>query len=610
MSLKLRLRDKLLKKYITSSQYKVFEEDIQLDAFPENYVEIQRIKLHIHVLKQMRWLSLATVLTLALLFYKSVSNNHLITWGVLTLAAEFLRAGYVYNLESQKLHINPNAITKRFYVLALLSATTIISCAVFLPDIPIHKQMLAALIVFSIPHLFVPAAFLPVLLIYMIILVIPGVSIWINLYPQQSLAIILLTIMNNVFLLSIFFERDKKFRFSITMHLDRNRILADLELKNIEILQSINKAEQASQARARVLAAASHDLRQPLQALSVYSAVLLSSPDPETLPGVAENIDRLVRVLGSLLHGLLDLSRLSNDYYVPERQRISLDRLAADICSEFTQQAEDKQLKLIQQLDYVRLLDDKVGISRIIRNLLDNAIKYTDHGEVRISTYQQGDTAFLTVTDTGKGIPDEDKLRIYEEFYQLHNPGRDLDKGIGLGLTIVHRLCELIGIQIQLESEPGQGSSFKLIFNSVLQEPLSKPISKPFQPADLVGKRIYVVDDEQDILNSMRTLLHTWKMNVETANSGSGVKRLFKTQGIPDLLVVDLRLGDEQGAHLAKQLQNTYGNFPVLVMTGETASSLLQESNTHGFQVLHKPIATELLLDAFCLSFDLLSARI
>jgi two-component system, sensor histidine kinase len=575
----------------------VIEEDIYLDAFPENYIEIQRIKLHIHVLKQIRWLILGTVLTLALLFYKSVPINHLIVWGVLVLATEYFRASYVKSIESPKLHIKTKAISERFYVLALLSAATITSCAFSLPNLPVYKQMLVGIIVLSIPNLFVSAALLPVLLTYMIVLVTPFISIWIYMYPQQFVSIILLNLMNNLLILSFFVDRDKQFRVSILTHMDRTRILKDLGLKNIEILNTIEKAEQASQARARVLAAASHDLRQPLQALSVYSAVLQSSPDPKTLPYVAENIDRLVRVLGSLLHGLLDLSRLSNEYYVPERQRISLDRLAADICSEFTQQAEDKHLKLIQQLDYVRLLDDKVGISRILRNLLDNAIKYTDHGEVRISTYQQGDKAYLTVTDTGKGIPDEEKLRIYEEFYQLNNPGRDLSRGIGLGLTIVQRLCELIGIQIQLESELGQGSSFKLIFNSVLKEPISKPLSKPFQPADLVGKRIYIVDDEQDILNSMRTLLHTWKMIVETANSGAGIKHLIKTQGIPDLMIIDLRLGDEQGAHLAKQLQNTYGNFPVLVMTGETASTLLQETNRNGFKVLLKPINKEVLID-------------
>jgi two-component system, sensor histidine kinase len=588
-----------LNKYKTKNQYKVFEEDIQLDSFPENYADIQRIKLHIHVLKQVRWLSLVTVLTLALLFYKSVPFKHLITWGMLVLAIEFFRASYIIKIESKKLHLKTKAIKQRFYVLALLSAISISGCVFFLANIPIYNQMLVALIVLSLPNLFVSAALFPVLLIYMIVLVIPFITLWIQMYPQQLVSIILLNLMNNALIISFFFDRDKQFRFSILMHIDRTRIVEDLALKNIEILKTIEKAEQASQARARVLAAASHDLRQPLQALSVYSAVLLSSPDPKTLPNVAENIDRLVRVLGSLLHGLLDLSRLSNDYYVPERQRISLDRLAADICNEFAQQAGDKNLKLIQELGYVRLLDDKVGISRIIRNLLDNAIKYTDHGEVTVSTYQQGGTAFLTVTDTGKGIPDEEKLHIYEEFYQLHNPGRDLSRGIGLGLTIVQRLCELIGIQIQLESELGKGSSFKLVFDSVLKEPLNKPSSKPFQPADLAGKRIYIVDDEQDILDSMRTLLHTWEMVVDVANSGAAIRQLIETQGVPDLMMIDLRLGHEHGAHLAKQLQSAFGTFPVLVMTGETASTLLQETYFDGFTVLFKPINQEVLLGAF-----------
>ncbi len=561
-------------------------------------VNLELMYLYVKMLKRVIWSQSIVVLSIGLFVGHSTPLTLIVTWGIALILLECLRSAYAYKIERYSYKHDLRPITLRLVALSLLAGFLQgISLVLFTPYLSEVDQALLYIVqLLNVFGSFTVPTFISYGCYPLTVLLLSVVS-RVNTHPEQLIETMTALMLCLIFLSLLHFNNQMFFKWSIATHLDRNRILADLELKNIEILQSINKAEQASQARARVLAAASHDLRQPLQALSVYSAVLLSSPDPETLPGVAENIDRLVRVLGSLLHGLLDLSRLSNDYYVPERQRIFLDRLAADICSEFTQQAEDKQLKLIQQLDYVRLLDDKVGISRIIRNLLDNAIKYTDHGEVRISTYQQGDTAFLTVTDTGKGIPDEDKLRIYEEFYQLHNPGRDLDKGIGLGLTIVHRLCELIGIQIQLESEPGQGSSFKLIFNSVLQEPLSKPISKPFQPADLVGKRIYVVDDEQDILNSMRTLLHTWKMNVETANSGSGVKRLFKTQGIPDLLVVDLRLGDEQGAHLAKQLQNTYGNFPVLVMTGETASSLLQESNTHGFTVLHKPIPTELLIE-------------
>jgi two-component system, sensor histidine kinase len=563
-------------------------------------VNVELLHLYLKMLKRLPYSQSVMVLSIGLFVGQSVPIFLIVGWGLALILLECVRSSYAYKIEPNYDQANLRRVMLRLVVLSLLAGFLHgLSLLLFIPYLPEVDQSLLYIVQF----LNVTGSFtIPTFIVYgcypLTILVITVLS---RLYSHSE-QLSEITMVMSLFLAFLFLlhRNNQMFiKWSIATHLDRNRILEDLDLKNIEILNTIEKAEQASQARARVLAAASHDLRQPLQALSVYSAVLQSSPDPKTLPYVAENIDRLVRVLGSLLHGLLDLSRLSNEYYVPERQRISLDRLAADICSEFTQQAEDKHLKLIQQLDYVRLLDDKVGISRILRNLLDNAIKYTDHGEVRISTYQQGDKAYLTVTDTGKGIPDEEKLRIYEEFYQLNNPGRDLSRGIGLGLTIVQRLCELIGIQIQLESELGQGSSFKLIFNSVLKEPISKPLSKPFQPADLVGKRIYIVDDEQDILNSMRTLLHTWKMIVETANSGAGIKHLIKTQGIPDLMIIDLRLGDEQGAHLAKQLQNTYGNFPVLVMTGETASAQLKESSALGFTVLFKPIPTEMIIETF-----------
>ena len=214
-----------------------------------------------------------------------------------------------------------------------------------------------------------------------------------------------------------------------------------------------------AQARARVLAAASHDLRQPLHALSVYSAVLASKPAPDLLNEVSANIDQIVRSLGNLLNGLLDLSRLSAGYYVPEHQEVDLERLIAGVCNEFQHPAGQKSLAVIQELDPVRVLGDPVAIGRITRNLIDNAIKYTEQGNVRVALHTElaGDAslAVLTVTDTGKGIPASEHSRIFEEFYQLDNPGRDRSRGVGLGLAIVQRLCELIGAQISVVSVVG-----------------------------------------------------------------------------------------------------------------------------------------------------------
>jgi CheY-like chemotaxis protein/anti-sigma regulatory factor (Ser/Thr protein kinase) len=335
--------------------------------------------------------------------------------------------------------------------------------------------------------------------------------------------------------------------------------------------------------------------------LSVYSAVLAAHPAPETLSEVSQNIDQIVRSLGSLLNGLLDLSRLSAGYYVPEQQSLSLERLVADVCAEYQRAAAHKGLALLSNLSSIRLMGDALAISRIVRNLIDNALKYTERGEVRVATHLEyrGEASFavLSVTDTGKGIPAEEQSRIFEEFYQLDNPGRDRSKGVGLGLAIVQRLCELIGATVVVESVVGDGTCFRVSMPAILAEALPGE-GPPTSAAEvsLEHKRVYVVDDELDIRKSMRSLLGVWGVSVMTAESPSAADLLFEQHGPPDLMIVDLRLGEEEhGARVADRLQQTYGQFPVLIITGETSSEALRQANERSYTLLQKPIASEVL---------------
>ena len=275
-----------------------------------------------------------------------------------------------------------------------------------------------------------------------------------------------------VVLILVTADGEKLLLRSVIIRHERDRLVRDLERRNADVRVAMTEAEQSAQARARVLAAASHDLRQPLHALSVYSAVLAAKPAPDLLSEVSQNIDQIVRALGNLLNGLLDLSRLSAGNYVPDKQNLALEKLLAGLCTEYLQPAALKGLALRQDLAPVRVLGDSVAIGRIARNLIDNAIKYTEQGEVRVATWLRirGSTAiaFLSVADTGRGIPASEQARIFEEFYQLDNPGRDRSKGVGLGLAIVQRLCELTGATISVESELGRGTCFRLTMPAIL----------------------------------------------------------------------------------------------------------------------------------------------
>lgn len=260
-----------------------------------------------------------------------------------------------------------------------------------------------------------------------------------------------------------------------------------------------------------------------------------------------------------------------------------------------------KSLLLTHELTPVRVLGDPVAIGRIARNLIDNAIKYTERGTIRVTTHSEflghAPLAVLSVFDTGKGIPASEQGRIFEEFYQLDNPGRDRSKGVGLGLAIVQRLCELIGAKISVESVVGEGTCFRVTMPAILGETASSEPSLPMANDDsLRGKSMYVVDDELDILNSMRSLLGVWGVRVQTGDSSNAADRIFEQYGPPDLLIVDLRLdAEEHGARLAERLQQTYGSFPVLIITGETSSEALRQANERSDTLLQKPIAPEVL---------------
>jgi signal transduction histidine kinase/ActR/RegA family two-component response regulator len=402
-------------------------------------------------------------------------------------------------------------------------------------------------------------------------------------------------------LILVAWDGDKLLMRSVVIRHERDRLVLDLEARNSDVREAMTLAEQSAQARARVLAAASHDLRQPLHALSVYSAVLAAHPAPETLNEVSHNIDQIVRSLGSLLNGLLDLSRLSTGVYIPERANLNLDRLLDGVCSEYEHTALQRGLELRRDLIPLRMLGDPLAISRIARNLIDNAFKYTDRGGVtvamRLEMHETAPVAVFSVADTGKGIPPHEQEKIFEEFYQLDNPGRDRSRGVGLGLAIVQRLCELIGARVSLESVPDSGTCFKVALPLAIPDvvPVEAPVPSTLD-SSLKGKRVYVVDDERDILNSMRTLLGLWGIRVATADSPRAAEALFRASGRPDLMIVDLRLGSARhGADLAQHLQEQYGEFPILIITGETSSEALRSANQGGFTLLQKPIAVELL---------------
>jgi signal transduction histidine kinase/CheY-like chemotaxis protein len=565
---------------------------------------IEVIGLHAQAMLRMPWVQTCLALGLGLCIFRFVDVRIFVAWAALTIGVEFLRARYAKHVLLRGYDADPRHTHAVFVSLAAASGASIaVGVVLFLPRLPLLYQALYGAILFAVPAagIAVSQSSRNILAAYAMCMLLPSAATWGVIYPTQAVGVGALTILYCVVIILVAADGEKLLLRSVTIRHQRDRLVRDLEQRNFDVREAMGEAEQSAKARARVLAAASHDLRQPLHALSVYSAVLASKPDPDLLNEVSVNIDQIVRALGNLLNGLLDLSRLSAGNYVPEHQLLSMDTLIAGVCTEYGQAAAQKNLLLVQRLEPVRVMGDAVALGRIARNLIDNAIKYTDAGQVQIFTGLDGaqapPRAVLSVKDTGKGIPEAEQAKIFEEFYQLDNPGRDRSKGVGLGLAIVQRLCELMGATIQIESRLGEGTEFRVSMPAAVGAAISRSDEGSAAPtASLEGRRVYVIDDERDIRNSMRALLGIWGVQASTADSVSDAEALFARSGPPDLLIVDLRLADEEhGSHLARRLQQRHGAFSVLIITGETSSDALREAHASGYALLQKPIAAEVL---------------
>lgn len=564
-------------------------------------------------MRRMPWVQVLLVLCMAAFMLPYVRPVTFAIWAALTIAIEAGRAIYAREVILRTPRLDPRgAHVVMVFQAALAGAVLGCGAILFMPSLPLARHALYGAILFAVPAAgaMVSQASRYMVGAYSMCIVAPACIAWIDLHPNHALAVTALAVFYCTMLVLAAADGDRLLARSTEIRHERDQLVGDLEKRNAEVRAAVARADAAAQARARVMAAASHDLRQPLHALSVYSAVLANNPQPEAQRELATNIDQIVRSLGNLLHGLLDLSRLSSGHLVLDRQPVALEATVGSVWAEFRSAAAERGIDLQLDIRPVIAIGDAVAITRILRNLLDNALKYTERGRITVSTsidVRAGiPAAVLQISDTGRGIPASEHQKIFEEFYQIDNPGRDRNKGAGLGLAIVKRLCELGGGQLSVESEVGRGTTFRVFFP--LGSPADAPAgSPPCRDFSLLNRRIYIVDDEGFITRGMHTLLSDWGCVPSIANSLADAERLLRENGTPDLLVTDLRLGgSESGAEFAARMQRELGFFPVLVMTGETVTAAEQEARRCGFRLLHKPIAAERLKEAMG---ELLQAR-
>ncbi|HKW37496.1 MAG TPA: hybrid sensor histidine kinase/response regulator [Burkholderiales bacterium] len=371
-----------------------------------------------------------------------------------------------------------------------------------------------------------------------------------------------------------------------------------------ETEEKSRQLELANLARSRFLAAASHDLRQPLHTLSLYSAALKLHAADGATGEIALHINKALASLSALVDSLLDISKLDAGAVQPEPQSVSLKTLIERIEADYRPLANGKGLEFHVVAPELLVETDPVLLERLVRNLVDNAFKYTAAGSVTLAAALAEGKAQLSVRDTGPGIPEAERERIFEEFYQIGNPERDRVQGLGLGLAIVQRLAQLLGVDLTLASEPGRGSTFAVTVPPAVERRASPRLPSSggeAVPRVLDGARVLVIDDESDVRAGMRALLEQLGCRVSVCSGYADAERMLDHEGLEDvhLIVSDFRLRrHESGIDTVRRLRERLGNVPALLVSGDTAPERLREAQSSGLPLLHKPVAAEKLMEA------------
>ena len=390
--------------------------------------------------------------------------------------------------------------------------------------------------------------------------------------------------------------RDSALR-GINLRFENIDLVEELTVEKNRAEAALREAEQSNLAKSRFLAAASHDLRQPLNSLRLFATTLKSSVVEKQHQELARNIDRSVTALQGLFDALLDISRLDSETMSVARRSFNLQSLLSQVCSGFRVQARHKHIDLTLSCPDVCVYTDPVLLENVLNNIISNAIRYTSVGTVTVSVQLVGtEKVSVEVRDSGCGIPLEKQDLVFNEFVQLDNPERDRAKGLGLGLSIVRRVTDLLEIPMQLQSDPAWGSSVSfLLERGVEANPQQSSRSSDGGGIRLDSLFVCFIDDEEDARLAMKLLLESWGCVVLVASSADECESLLKGYEYdPDVVIADYRLRDRQtGADAIRRVHSLIGRpIPAMIITGDVEPERLTEISAAGWPVMHKPADT------------------
>lgn len=357
------------------------------------------------------------------------------------------------------------------------------------------------------------------------------------------------------------------------------------------------EAELATVAKSRFLAAASHDLRQPLQTLTLLQGLLARSITSQQQQKLVARLDDTLSTMSGMLNTLLDINQIEAGIVRAEPVRFSVDGMLVRLRDEFAYHAQAQRLALHTVPCSQTIRSDPQLLEQMIRNLLSNAFKYTQNGTVLLGCRRRSDMLSIEIWDTGSGIPGDELQAIFDEYHQLDNAARERDRGLGLGLSIVKRLADLLGHRVRVRSVPGKGSMF------AIEVPLSPGVDAPIRDEErLAGSKrpdvasqsggILLVEDDMEMRGLLEMYLAGEGHRVASATDGIGGQDLVANGLAPDLILADYNLPHGMnGLELAIQLRSTLQRqISVIILTGDISTDTLRSIARQQCVQLHKPV--------------------
>ncbi|MEQ8357705.1 MAG: PAS-domain containing protein [Kiloniellaceae bacterium] len=364
-----------------------------------------------------------------------------------------------------------------------------------------------------------------------------------------------------------------------------------------ELKRARELAEQANRAKTRFLAAASHDLRQPLHAIELFMGALEATVEGEEAKSIVADLREASNAAGRLLNALLDVSELESGRLEGRFTEFPVQQLLDRLVRVYCPQARERGLILKIVPSSQVIYSDPNLLERIVGNLLSNAVRYTPDGRVLVGCRKRGSKLRIEVWDTGLGIPEAEQGHIFEEFHQLDNQARERQRGLGLGLSIVRRLANVLGHEVSLRSVPGQGSVFAVEIDLIdKQAEVARKDREPCGVKLKADSTVLVIDDDRQVRKSMVRALKSWGCRVQAASDyDEAVEIVAAAAAEIDLIITDYRLpGAYSGVAAAGQLRVLCGrSVPALIVTADQGEAETLEIADHGFPSLRKPVDPE-----------------